>query len=215
MVTSLFGSTRRMEPARLRISLRPRPALLFSLPTLILVAVPLMVMVREASSVGAPTLAQTLATSTTAQMLWNTLRLSLSVMAVSLVLGSGLAWIVERTDLPFRRVWAVLLVCPFAVPDFVASFSLPNLVYSLNLAPLYPLVQGYWGSVLIMTLVCYPLVFLPVSAGLRSADASLEEASRSLGRGTSDDLRQGYPSTDEGGNDSRRLVGGLDDPCRV
>ena len=43
--------------------------------------------------------------------------------------------------------------------------------------------HGYWGSVLVMTLGSYPLVYLPVAASLRSADPSLEDVARGLGRG--------------------------------
>ena len=42
-------------------------------------------------------------------------------------------------------------------------------------------VQGFRGSVLVMTLAVYPLVYLPVAAGLRSADPGQEEVARSLG----------------------------------
>ena len=40
---------------------------------------------------------------------------------------------------------------------------------------------GYWGSVLVMTLGSYPLVYLPVAAALRGADPSLEDVARGLG----------------------------------
>ena len=39
------------------------------------------------------------------------------------VIGTAAAWCVERTDLPGRRVWAVLVVIPLAIPDFVVSFG--------------------------------------------------------------------------------------------
>ena len=44
-------------------------------------------------------------------------------MLLSAVIGTGAAWLVERTDLPGRRVWHVLLVAPLAVPAFVNSFG--------------------------------------------------------------------------------------------
>ena len=33
-----------------------------------------------------------------------------------------LAWLTARSDLPFRRVWAILLSLPLAVPSYVAGY---------------------------------------------------------------------------------------------
>ena len=44
-------------------------------------------------------------------------------MAATAVLGVGLAFLVERTDLPGRRVWHGLLVAPLAVPAFVNGYA--------------------------------------------------------------------------------------------
>ena len=35
-----------------------------------------------------------------------------------------LAWLTERTDLPLRRVWAVLFALPLAIPSYVGAFTL-------------------------------------------------------------------------------------------
>jgi iron(III) transport system permease protein len=71
-------------------------------------------------------------------------------------------------------VWAVLLVVPLAIPDFVISFGWASLSTA---------VSGFRGAVLVMTLALYPLVYLPVAASLRNADPGQEEVSRSLGAG--------------------------------
>ena len=96
------------------------------------------------------------------------------VTALCAVIGTAAAWCVERTDLPGRRVWAVLVVVPLAIPDFVVSFGW---------ASLCTWVQGFRGAVLVMTLAVYPLVYLPVAASLRGADPGQEEVARSLGVG--------------------------------
>ena len=56
-------------------------------------------------------------------LLWNTVRLTVACTVLCAVLGVGAAWLVERTDLPLRRLWAVLLVLPLGVPDFVIGFG--------------------------------------------------------------------------------------------
>ena len=112
--------------------------------------------------------------SLTLTLLWNTVRLTVVVTLLCAVIGIAAAWCVERTDLPCRRFWAVLLVVPLAIPDFVLSFGWTRC---------RPAVRGFRGAVLVMTLAVYPLVYLPVAASLRSADPGLEEVARSLGVG--------------------------------
>jgi iron(III) transport system permease protein len=66
----------------------------------------------------------------------------------------------------------VLVVIPFAIPDFVVSFGWNSL---------FTWVAGFRGAVIVMTLAVYPLVYLPVAASLRGADPGQEEIARSLG----------------------------------
>ncbi|MGP8159970.1 MAG: ABC transporter permease [Candidatus Dormibacteria bacterium] len=135
---------------------------------------PLAFLLIEASGAGVGTIAHLVWRPLTTSLLWNTLRLTVVVTALCAVIGTLTAWCVECTDLPGRRLWAVLVVVPFAIPDFVVSFAWSSIS---------TWVQGFQGAVLVMTLAVYPLVHLPVAASLRSADPGLEEAARSLGLG--------------------------------
>lgn len=107
-----------------------------------------------------------------AVLLLNTALMTVTATAFAVVLGLGVAWCVERTDLPGGGVWRVLAGLPIAVPAFVTSYSWVSLT---------PAVQGFGGAVLIVTLAYYPLVYLPVAAVLRGMDPALEEGARSLG----------------------------------
>ena len=104
----------------------------------------------------------------------NTSMLVAGCVGLSTVLGTGAAWLVERTTLPGRRVWNVLLVAPLAVPAFVNSFGWVSLTAR---------VEGYAGALMIVTLSYYPLVYLPVAAMLRGLDPALEETAAALGYG--------------------------------
>jgi iron(III) transport system permease protein len=108
------------------------------------------------------------------ELLANTLSLVVGVTATCLLLGVSAAWVTERTDLPFRRLWHGLLVAPLAVPAFVNSYSWASLSHD---------VRGYFGALLVVTLSYYPLVYLPVVATLRGLDPALEEAAYSLEHG--------------------------------
>lgn len=153
---------------------RPRPKILITLSTVVVVALalPLIFLLLEASDAGASSVWHLIWRSLTATLLWNTVRLTLVVTALCAILGTLAAYCVERTDLPGRHVWAVLVVIPFAIPDFVVSFAWSSLS---------TWVAGFRGAVIVMTLAVYPLVYLPVAASLRGADTGQEEIARSLG----------------------------------
>jgi iron(III) transport system permease protein len=153
-----------------------RPVLLIALSAMVaaLLAVPLVFLLIEAHSAGTGAVTRLIFRGLTRELLWNTVRLTLAVTVCCAVLGTAAAWFVERTNLPGRRVWAVLVVVPLAIPDFVVSFGW---------ASLWTWVQGFRGAVLVMSLAIYPLVYLPVAASLRAADPGQEEVARSLGTG--------------------------------
>jgi iron(III) transport system permease protein len=153
---------------------RPRPLTLAVLSTLVvlIVALPLIFLLTEASDAGASTVWHLIWRSLSASLLWDTVRLTVVVTFLCAVIGTLTAYCVERTDLPGRHVWAVLVVIPFAIPDFVVSFGWSSLS---------TWVTGFRGAVLVMTLAVYPLVYLPVAASLRGADPGQEEIARSLG----------------------------------
>ena len=107
-----------------------------------------------------------------AALLRNTVTLAAACMAATAVLGVALAVLVERTDLPGRRLWHGLLVAPLAVPAFVNGYAWVSLDRS---------VHGFAGAFVVVTLSYYPLVYHPVVAMLRRLDPALEESAWSLG----------------------------------
>jgi iron(III) transport system permease protein len=128
-------------------------------------------------------------------LLGATLALIATTVATTLVLGIGAAWLVERTNLPGRRYWRVLLALPMAIPGYVAALCWIILLRrggvieqvgilvglergSIPLPPIYNL----FGATLAISLCVYPYIYLPVAAALRAADRTLEEAARLSGR---------------------------------
>ena len=159
---------------RPRAARRPVALITASSAVAVLLALPLIFLLIEAHGAGTSAVARLIFRRPTADLLWNTIRLTVVVTALCAVIGTLAAWFVERTDLPGRRAWTVLVVVPLAIPDFVVSFGW---------ASLWTWVQGFRGAVIVMTLAVYPLVYLPVAASLRAADPGQEEVARGLGTG--------------------------------
>jgi iron(III) transport system permease protein len=109
----------------------------------------------------------------TLRLTMQSLSLTAAVTALSLVVGVTLAWLTTRTTLPGRTGWAVVAALPLAVPSYVAAYVW---------IAAFPRLDPFLGSVLVLTLCCYPYVLLPVAAMLHRADPALEEVARSLGR---------------------------------
>ncbi|MHB1498471.1 MAG: iron ABC transporter permease, partial [Acidimicrobiales bacterium] len=80
-------------------------------------------MCTEAAGAGGPGVWHLIWRSLTAQLLWNTVRLTVVVTVLSALVGTLAAYGVERTTLPGRHIWAPLVVIPFAIPDFVVAFG--------------------------------------------------------------------------------------------
>ena len=153
---------------------RPRALTASAVLIAAVLALPLIFLLIEASGSGAAADARLIFRPLTAELLWNTVRLTVVVTALCGVIGTAAAWTVERTNVPGRKIWAVLVVVPLAIPDFVVSFGW---------ASLWTWIHGFRGAVIVMTLAVYPLVYLPVAASLRGTDPGQEEVARSLGTG--------------------------------
>jgi iron(III) transport system permease protein len=125
--------------------------------------------------------------ASTWRLVWNTVLLAAGVVVASTLVGVPLAWLVTRTDLPGRRIWRAAAAVPLVIPSYVAAFCLLGFFGSGGIladavgVETLPDVEGYWGSLVALTLATYPYVFLLAQAALRGLDPALEEAARGLG----------------------------------
>ena len=65
------------------------------------------------------------------ELLVNTVGLLVLATPACVVVGVGAAWLVERTQLPGRRLWAVLLAAPLVIPAFVTGYGWVSVVPSM------------------------------------------------------------------------------------
>ncbi|MEO7124265.1 MAG: iron ABC transporter permease [Lacisediminihabitans sp.] len=153
---------------------RPRNIALTAIATGVgmLLLLPLVAVLANAQSAGWREFSTVLFRERSLTLLINTLALPLVVTPIAAFLGTAAAWYTERTALPGRRIWTVLLVLPIAMPDFIVGYAWHTIA---------PTASPLGAAVLVMSLSSYPLIYLPVAAALRRSDPALEEAARSLG----------------------------------
>lgn len=106
-------------------------------------------------------------------LLLNTLALLVLVLPLSALLAVTLAWLIERTDLPFAKLWSWLVIAPLALPAFVHSYAWSAFM---------PRFHGLGAAVLVSILAYLPFLYLPVAAQLRRLDPALEETAQSMGK---------------------------------
>jgi iron(III) transport system permease protein len=124
----------------------------------------------------------------------NTLVYTAGSVAITFTVAFVLAWLVERTDLPWRNGVYTIALFPLLVPGIVFSIAwifllAPNtgwinvaLRATLRLDGEGPLnIFSMGGMILVQGLALVPFVFLLLSAALRSMSSSLEEASKMAG----------------------------------
>ncbi|MBI2323124.1 MAG: iron ABC transporter permease [Chloroflexi bacterium] len=127
----------------------------------------------------------------TFELLVRTTGLALAVTTTAVAIAMPLAWLTVHTDLPARRVWAVLVVLPLVIPSYVGAFAYvaalgPRGMLQQALSGPFgverlPEIYGLPGAWLVLTLFTYPYVLLTLRAALQGLDPALEEAARSLG----------------------------------
>jgi len=126
-------------------------------------------------------------------LLWTTVVFALGSTVLAMVLGTGLAWLVERTDLPGRGVFRVLVILPMATPPVLLAIGWAMLLsprtgffnlllrdgLGLGTAPFN--VYSVPGMIFVEALALVPTAFLFLSPAFRNMDPSLEEAALASG----------------------------------
>jgi iron(III) transport system permease protein len=129
-------------------------------------------------------------------LLGATLMFALGSSLLALVLGLGLAWLVERSDLPGRDALRGLVLLPMATPPILLAIAWAMLLsprngvinqilmnaFALSQAPLD--IYTLPGMVFVQGLALVPTAYLFLSPAFANMDPSLEEAAVVSGAGT-------------------------------
>ena len=128
------------------------------------------------------------------EILLNTVVVSLAATVMALVLGFLTAWILNRTDVPFRRTLEQAMAVPYYVTPLLGA-----LAWSLLGSPESGFINQIWraigfsepllditgpiGIAWVMALFEGSVAFVMIGAVMKSMDPSLEEASQVIGGG--------------------------------
>jgi iron(III) transport system permease protein len=119
------------------------------------------------------------------QVAWNTLAVSVSATAVTIVSAYGFAYALHRAVLPCRNLFRLVAMTPLFAPSLVQAMGLIflfgrngilNRTFDLGID-----IYGYWGIVVSEVFYSFPQALLILSAALAVADARRYESARMLG----------------------------------
>lgn len=163
MATKAHGSERRHVPSVLAIG---------TSISLIFAAIPLIYLIRRAAQSDGRSISLLVFRPKTLEILWTTLSLTVTVVALASALGVGFAWALHSVQLPAANLLRALVVLPIAIPSYVFTFSWISI---------FPGLSGFWAAVFILVLSTTPYVSLASLSALRRVDWSQYEVSQTLG----------------------------------
>jgi iron(III) transport system permease protein len=128
-----------------------------------------------------------------AKIIVNTIIFVVGAAIVATVLALFLAYLNNRTDIPFKFLFKIISVTPMMIPHILFSVSwvlllnpsngILNLIlkqlFSLESSPLN--IYSLWGMILVEGLLDMPIAYLIIAPAMASFDVNLEESSRVFG----------------------------------
>lgn len=128
------------------------------------------------------------------QPLVNTLYTAIGISILALSIGTLLAWLVVRTDLPARKLITSLAIVPYMLPSWTIALAWIVVFKNEKVGGTIGFYQAMTGTqppdwlsygpvpiVITLSLHYYAFAFLMVSGALESFDARLEESGEILG----------------------------------
>jgi molybdate transport system permease protein len=105
---------------------------------------------------------------------------SFGALAISLVLGVPLAWLLARRDFRSKGVLRALVTVPLVLPPVVGGVALLLAFGRRGLVPLH-LAFTTWGAMAAEAFVALPFLVLTVEGAIASLDDRYEEVAATLG----------------------------------
>ncbi len=127
--------------------------------------------------------------------LLNSFMIAIPGTMLAVLLGTVLAWIVNRTTIPWRGFFDQMMVIPYYLPPIVGALAwsllgaertgIINVFYRAIFGATDPLVNTHspLGIIFAMAIFDGTVAFIMISAAMKSMDPALEESSTVLGAG--------------------------------
>lgn len=127
--------------------------------------------------------------------LWNTVQVAFGAMAIAVLVGGLMAWLISRTDVWGRKWFATALIVPYMLPSWTIALAWsslfrnrtaggqPGWLESFGLEPPDWLAYGQLPVTLVLALHYAPFVILLFGNALRRLDSQMEDSARMLGAG--------------------------------
>ncbi len=135
--------------------------------------------------------------------LFHSISTALGISLFAMLIGGMLAWLVTRTDLPFRKTIGTLAILPYVIPSYIHALAWLTLFkndriggasglfqFLTGVSPPNWISYGFVPIVFSMSLHYFPYTYLLLSAALTSIDSRLEESGEILGAKRSYILRR-------------------------
>lgn len=122
----------------------------------------------------------------TRQIIYNTVWLGISVGAIGTTIGFLLAYVQVRVNFRGKKLLHVLSLLPLVSPPFAFATAVIVLfgragIISNGIFDKQPMIYGYKGLVLVLSISYFPVAYMNLLGMLRSLDPAVDEAARSLG----------------------------------
>lgn len=128
----------------------------------------------------------------TYELMWTSLLFAAGSTVFALALGTTLAWLIERTNMPGRRVFRILVILPMGMPPVLLAIAWVLLLsprigfFNSLVAQLFGTevlfdVYTMWGMIFVQGLALVPTTFLLLAPSFRNMDPNLEEAALASG----------------------------------
>lgn len=122
----------------------------------------------------------------TREIIWNTVKLGLSVAFLGTLLGFIMAYTQARVEFRGKKVLHIINLIPIISPPFAFATAVIVLfgrsgIITRGVFDWRPTLYGYTGLVLVLTLSFFPIAYMNLLGMLRSLDPALDEAGSSLG----------------------------------
>lgn len=129
----------------------------------------------------------------TLRLLGNSVTFAAGTSVLAFITGTGLAWMNERTNTPFKSLFFALSIIPLIIPGILFTVAwillgspkigIINLLIQSWFNTDYVLFDVYsmWGMIWVEGLHYSPMAFLIMTAAFRSMDPSLEESAMMSG----------------------------------